>query len=516
MDYREFRRHFPKKVSRELVDFVSNVVFLKKRYIFTRREGNQQYGYCTHCRKEYKTDGLRHKMKDVICTKCKSVCEVRASGVGRKYMVDEAYCVYYEKSIVNPEAITARLLYVIRDYREDYRKVQTQFDVQTMYLFEPGQSHMFDRQSLWYDARHKLFRGTQRFLFCKTIHSFEYGRYFHKPYYTSYESIEKAVKGTPFQYSTWEQYKTGDMVRFFDVASKYQCIEYLTKLGFKEFVEAKVNGGKTFGAINWNAKSPLKVLRINKQELNELQTIQHNYRLWSLRLKQISNKDGSNYKFKDLIEISKELHSYDSQIWEKALKHASLRELINFAKRQLRKPKDSKHYFSIASVIHTWMDYIKDCETLGLDLNKSAVKFPSKLYEAHQNTLIQVKVRIDQITKERIAARVQKLMKLAFEHNGLFIRPAASAKELINEGKHLQHCIGTYAEDFSKGVCDILFVRRVDEPDKPFYTLEIRQGRVKQCRGYKNRAKTTEVEAFVELFKREKLTRKNRAKVGAA
>ena len=60
--------------------------------------------------------------------------------------------------------------------------------------------------------------------------------------YCSRDSIKKAVKGTPFQYSTYDSYIDGDMVKFFSLYARYPCVEYLTKFGMSELVEAKLIG----------------------------------------------------------------------------------------------------------------------------------------------------------------------------------------------------------------------------------------------------------------------------------
>jgi hypothetical protein len=100
---------------------------------------------------------------------------------------------------------------------------------------------------------------------------------------------------------------------------------------------------------------------------------------------------------------------------------------------------------------------------------------------------------------------------------GLFIRLPNKLDELKKEGEALHHCVGTYMEKVRKGETMIFFIRRMEEPEKSFYTLEWK-GKVVQCRGYKNCDMTPEVKAFVEIFQ-EKMTEyenapKEKRKVG--
>ena len=48
----------------------------------------------------------------------------------------------------------------------------------------------------------------------------------------------------------------------------------------------------------------------------------------------------------------------------------------------------------------------------------------------------------------------------------------------------------------------ILFVRKENEPDIPYFTLEYKDGKVAQCRGEHNCPMTKDVKAFVEAFER--------------
>jgi len=52
--------HIPKKLTPEIEKFAIDVVFKYQRYIFTTRQGKQQYGYCTYCQNDFPTTGLRH------------------------------------------------------------------------------------------------------------------------------------------------------------------------------------------------------------------------------------------------------------------------------------------------------------------------------------------------------------------------------------------------------------------------------------------------------------------------
>ena len=124
--------------------------------------------------------------------------------------------------------------------------------------------------------------------------------------------------------------------------------------------------------------------------------------------------------------------------------------------------------------------------------------YPKDLRLSHDRTLVLVKEAESEKLNSQIKERAEKLKTLAFkdEKLGLMILPAASHGELIKEGKLLDHCVARYAEDVAKGKSAIFFIRKISEPDIPFFTLQYADGRVLQNRGYKNCDRTKSVIAF--------------------
>ena len=74
----------------------------------------------------------------------------------------------------------------------------------------------------------------------------------------------------------------------------------------------------------------------------------------------------------------------------------------------------------------------------------------------------------------------------------------------------MHHCVATYIDQVAKGETTILFLRKKQDPETPFYTMEVNNGVMIQCRAKYNGDMTEEVKEFVELFKRKKLKRTER------
>ena len=110
----------------------------------------------------------------------------------------------------------------------------------------------------------------------------------------------------------------------------------------------------------------------------------------------------------------------------------------------------------------------------------------------------------------------RKAMAQIFEQNegvsaftikgkGLILVVPSSGDEIRAEGTALHHCVGGYVERVAKGETNIFFVRKTDEPDKPYFTLEWNHNHVVQCRGAYNCGMPPEVKAFVNVFEKKML-----------
>lgn len=508
-EYQQYLEHFSKKISPKIEQYTIDDILKHSRYVFYHRQGKEQFGYCTHCKTGFTTKGLKHNKK-IECPNCKSNCFAKSDRLGRSRLIDRAYFVYYEKSIKNPEIIVARGFYVNRDYTtNDYRETETLYSIEALYIFEMGNSAMIAKYYSWY----KGVGGTWKKV--DNIYSLfsEYNAIRQGIVVKCHlDSIKEAVKDTPFQYSTYENYSDGDMVKFFDLYTKYPCIEYLTKIGMKNLVEAKLFNRGTYGAINWRGKSLLKVLKLSKQDFKEIKTSGIMINPLFLRLLQMSIKDGSGFNFKEIANIEK-TYGNSFQSLQKVIKYTTLRKADSYIDKHYEQMKKSHSHYGKTQAITTWKDYIAECEELMMDLSDGRILFPKNLLEAHQETSKRIKSDGNKIMDMKIETRLKSLNKqYYFEYQGLLIRPASSTSELIREGKELSICVGTYSNGYmtkySKGQTNLLLIRKLSDPDKPYYTMELCKDVILQTQGLKHCGPDKDVAEFIKAFTEQKLTKK--------
>ena len=164
-------------------------------------------------------------------------------------------------------------------------------------------------------------------------------------------------------------------------------------------------------------------------------------------------------------------------------------------------------YTEVGNFIRDYTDYIADCVTLGLNLKDTAVNRPKSLKVSHDWARDEIKIQETQVYDALIEATHDSIARLAEWSDGKFtvIMPRTS-REIVEEGVRQNHCVGRYCERVAVGESVILFLRRADEPEKNFYTMEIKKDMAKldvvQCRGYCNGETTEEVKKFLAKYKR--------------
>lgn len=99
------------------------------------------------------------------------------------------------------------------------------------------------------------------------------------------------------------------------------------------------------------------------------------------------------------------------------------------------------------------------------------------------------------------AERLTNMMKAqtAFDKYA-FIFPKDES-EIVKEGKTLHHCVGSYAKKhFVYGTSIIVFVRDKAHRETPLYTLELKNNRIIQLKGERNKSADEEAKKEAELF----------------
>lgn len=503
----KYLEHFNDVITDKIDKFAIDIVFKDCRYLFVEKKVDKYLGYCTHCNAEYEVMNLKHN-ENVICPNCKSELQVKLTRYGRKGLQNYACFLTFDKSMTDKEnTIVARGFYAKRDYSDDYKNVKTRYKEIGRYIYSPKESVMLRNRYYWDLERKKWDK-------CCSIGKYNIDGLSSCPSYVDVGSFRTAIAGTRFKYSPYRNY-TYNLTNFLEVYNKYPLIESLEKMGFTKLVQMKVSKERMGRVLNWRAKDIFKLLKLNRAEVKEIQSenikVTPNFltfyreakeKKYKLTIKEIEESESILNHYGTSEKTKEEIEKYTT--WTKAFRYIS----------KQNENKSKSKFLDKVDTLRTWKDYISDCEKLKLDLTKSITLFPRNLYKQHQNTIKQIKYQEDKELEEELKKYTKIREKFNFEYKNLFIRAAKDQKELIAEGDKLHHCVGGYAKRHCKGQTNILFIRKKDEPDKPFYTLEVSNSdEVVQVRGIKNIEPTEEVKELMKAFEKEKLNKKKSKKV---
>ena len=98
--------------------------------------------------------------------------------------------------------------------------------------------------------------------------------------------------------------------------------------------------------------------------------------------------------------------------------------------------------------------------------------------------------------------------KLAYRNDMYIIVVPKKNIEIVHEGRELHHCAGSsdrYFDRIAQRETYICFLRRAEEPDKPYYTIEVEPGgTIRQHRGmYDEEPEIEEVKPFLREWQGE-------------
>jgi len=170
----------------------------------------------------------------------------------------------------------------------------------------------------------------------------------------------------------------------------------------------------------------------------------------------------------------------------------SLVQIRNYLERQ-------KEYFdgSCRQALITWQDYLAMAERLHYDTSDEIVYRVRKLRQRHDELVIQSETGSLEEQAEKMAAKyphvnaicMELQKKYAYSDDDYTVLAPQNIFEIIKEGRMLHHCVGNdgagerYYDRMERRESFIMFLRRTDEPNDPYYTLEIEpDGTVRQKR----------------------------------
>lgn len=270
-----------------------------------------------------------------------------------------------------------------------------------------------------------------------------------------------------YKYAAVDLYIYNDILKYLRLYERYPQTEYLVKAGLAQYATSKM-------ILRQCAKDK----QFSKWLYQHRCVLKPHYYVSSLI---------KAYKQKRSIE---EVYQFDT--FKKSFDHPDnfreLKEKFTGVERQ------KLLVYLVKQEIdgYSYLDYLRACEYLGLDMSLNKNRYPHDFQRWHD-------IRIDEYhsAKAKSDAKARrtlynKFKKVAEKYLGLqhdktdfVIVIAKSPAELVQEGEALHHCVGRmgYAQKFVREESLIFFVRRKTQIETPFVTLEysLKQHKVLQC-----------------------------------
>ena len=281
------------------------------------------------------------------------------------------------------------------------------------------------------------------------------------------------------------------MIRYMSEFIKYPAIEILEKSGFENIVLGRAAGSKS-KYMNLRAKDLRKILKVDGADVKRLRKQEPSIAFLE-KMHQI-RKLAPWAKIEDVEELDGILGRYIQSTKMQLIEaHADISKVMARLLEEVRATGDT-------ITLGDYADYLEAVNMLGIRLDKKTL-YPHNFMDAHDETVAEAEMMKGKIESANFVRFQKEItgMNGPFILGPLLIRPAKNPQELNRESRALNHCVRTYAERVARGQTSILFIRRTEEPEKPYYTLELDcTGRVVQCRGDHNRSYPDDVAIFIK------------------
>jgi len=203
------------------------------------------------------------------------------------------------------------------------------------------------------------------------------------------------------------------------------------------------------------------------------------------------------------------LHAFKEEVGVD--RYVALQDILNHQSYQENKklfgetPNRLVQYLKeIKQSVSFYFDYFNAAKQF-VSMEDTKDRYPNDLAKWHDFYIDKVVARDNQELNGRIAKVAKKYTKLEF-HNQIFvIQIAHNVQELVREGSALCHCVGKSGYDLKMADSKtlILFIRKADQPETPYFTLELEPKKldILQVRGKHDDPPEPEITDFLKCWK---------------
>ena len=500
---------------RDLKGFIHREVM--PQYIFYDYQRKAPgHAYCTACRHEVRIAAAKHNASGT-CPRCKKKITFKCRG-RRGRIFDRATVQVLQKAEGN--GLVLRIIKVYRSFADS--DIPNHFEIwenarQFITLSSSGQCSV-DAYYYHYKAGYDLtpWCNGYRPVFDRWKYNFTAdmsGVLYQR-------NLSDTLKDTPWAYSQLEAFSGiasfSGVATFLSAYIKRPKIEHLIKMKLYRLVSGIIYGGYSYSAlqaINFNGENMRAILGIDRPYFPLLRELNPSIDQLHL-IRQLLQADHKPSTEQIKWFIASKISNADAA--KELLAHMSVHKLQRYVEQQFA-PEDEAalkrvDYYKMNTLITDYHDYLCMCKELQYDVKNSFILFPRELKAAHDSVAKTLKDKRTAEQEKAIAGSFDEWQKrYQYQSKELMMIPPHSAKEIVDEGAALHHCVRLYVKNVAEKKSVILFVRSVDEPDKSLCTVEVKDGQVTQARGFDNAEPPAQITAFIEQWKQRVLYASDKA-----
>lgn len=500
---------------RDLKGFIHREVM--PQYIFYDYQRKAPgHAYCTACRHEVRIAAAKHNASGT-CPRCKKKITFKCRG-RRGRIFDRATVQVLQKAEGN--GLVLRIIKVYRSFADS--DIPNHFEIwenarQFITLSSSGQCSV-DAYYYHYKAGYDLtpWCNGYRPVFDRWKYNFTAdmsGVLYQR-------NLSDTLKDTPWAYSQLEAFSGiasfSGVATFLSAYIKRPKIEHLIKMKLYRLVSGIIYGGYSYSAlqaINFNGENMRAILGIDRPYFPLLRELNPSIDQLHL-IRQLLQADHKPSTEQIKWFIASKISNADAA--KELLAHMSVHKLQRYVELQFA-PEDEAalkrvDYYKMNTLITDYHDYLCMCKELQYDVKNSFILFPRELKAAHDSVAKTLKDKRTAEHEKAIAGSFDEWQKrYQYQSKELMMIPPHSAKEIVDEGAALHHCVRLYVKNVAEKKSVILFVRSVDEPDKSLCTVEVKDGQVTQARGFDNEEPPAQITAFIEQWKQRVLYASDKA-----
>ncbi len=500
---------------RDLKGFIHREVM--PQYIFYDYQRKAPgHAYCTACRHEVRIAAAKHNTSG-LCPRCKKKITFKCRG-RRGRIFDRETVQVLQKAEGN--GLVLRIIKVYRSFADS--DIPNHFEIwenarQFITLSSSGQCSV-DAYYYHYKAGYDLtpWCNGYRPVFDRWKYNFTAdmsGVLYQR-------NLSDTLKDTPWAYSQLEAFSGiasfSGVATFLSAYIKRPKIEHLIKMKLYRLVSGIIYGGYSYSAlqaINFNGENMRAILGIDRPYFPLLRELDPSIDQLHL-IRQLLQADHKPSTEQIKWFIASKITNADAA--KELLAHMSVHKLQRYVEQQFA-PEDKAalkrvDYYKMNTLITDYHDYLCMCKELQYDVKNSFILFPRELKAAHDSVAKTLKDKRTAEHEKAIAGSFDEWQKrYQYQSKELMMIPPHSAKEIVDEGAALHHCVRLYVKNVAEKKSVILFVRSVDEPDKSLCTVEVKDGQVTQARGFDNEEPPAQITAFIEQWKQRVLYASDKA-----